>query len=48
MEAYCNPIIEYSTLSEVIRKQKEVKKNFLNYFSKILFLIFLDFKKYNI
>ena len=24
MEAYCNPIIEYSTLSETIKKQKEV------------------------
>ena len=25
MEAYCNPIVDYSTLSEVIKKQKEVR-----------------------
>ncbi len=26
MEAYCNPIIDYSNLSEIIKKQKDVLK----------------------
>lgn len=35
MEAYCNPIIEYSTLSEAVKKQKESFQNLTSQFLNV-------------
>jgi hypothetical protein len=32
MEAYCNPQIDYSNLSEILKMQKESLKNIINKF----------------
>jgi hypothetical protein len=35
MEAYCNPEIDYSNLSEIIKKQKESLKKIVNKFLSV-------------
>ena len=35
MEVYCNPCIDYSNLSEIIKKQKESLKGIINKFLSV-------------
>lgn len=35
MEAYCNPTIDYTNLSDIIRLQKEETRNFIHKFLNV-------------
>jgi hypothetical protein len=53
MEAYCNPMIDYSNLSEIIKKQKESLRGLISKMLKVktkrsyseLEKVFKNFKK---
>jgi hypothetical protein len=53
MEAYCNPMIDYSNLSEIIKKQKEGLRGLISKMLKVktkrsyseLEKVFKNFKK---